>query len=155
MRSEQATTTRPHEQATTTRPRGLPATNRPPQQGPRTGPQQQAPLQARLQKAQAPADPLALPAFATLRALRRELSRGGMPAENERTAEDQARIALFVVVSDVLRVLEDFRARVQRGEAVRLRTRPIDNTEGRARFDVTIEPVTIEPVAPAASKGGP
>lgn len=143
--------TRPHGQATTAEHK-QPTTNRPPQQGPTTGHHKQAPMVPRMDRAQAPADPLTPRAFATLREVRRELSRGGLPPEHERTAEDHVRIALFEVVSNVLRVVENYRARVQRGEAVRLRTRQIDNTEARARFDVTIEPLAA--ASPAASKGG-
>src|SRR5262245_36911666 len=108
--------------------------------GPRTASQRREPLAHRLAKAQPPPNPLASHDFAELRALRRRLGRGGLPSE--RTPEDDARIAAHGFVAELLRGLEDFCARVQRGERVRLVMREEPSPPGVIRAEFAIETVT-------------
>jgi hypothetical protein len=94
-------------------------------------------LAQRLANAQPPPNPLASPEFADLRALRRKLGRGGLPSQ--RTPEDDARITAHAVLSELLRGLEDFRSRVQRGERVRLVMREEPSPPGVIRAEFVIE----------------
>lgn len=82
---------------------------------------------------------LGAPDFETLRHLRRRFARGGLPAEAERTPEDQARIAAFRTIADLLRVLTDFRDRIARGEAVGLVMPEQKSEPGRLRIEIAIE----------------
>jgi hypothetical protein len=84
-------------------------------------------------------DVLAAPEFSTLRKLRRLFARGGLPPHDSRSPEDDARIACFVVISDLLRVLEDFRQSIARGERVRLVVREQRTAAGWMRAEVAIE----------------
>ena len=74
-------------------------------------------------------DPLSAPEFATLRDVRRSLSKGGLPAT--RTPADEARLSAFYVVQETLRFMEEFRARVRRGESVRIRAIEQKSVSGR------------------------
>ena len=94
-------------------------------------------LEHRLAETQPPPNPLASREFAELRVLRRKLGRGGLPAH--RTPEDDARIVAHAVLCELLRGLEDFRSRVQRGERVRLVWREEPSPPGIIRAEVTIE----------------
>lgn len=85
-----------------------------------------------------PVDPLEAPEFAALRELRRRLSRGGLPGQ--RTPEDDARLAAFATLQELLLVLGEFRVRVRRGDAVRLRVLEQQSTPARMRLEVVIEP---------------
>jgi len=82
---------------------------------------------------------LGAPEFDTLRRLRRIFARGGLPAAAERSPEDDARIAAFTTIAELLRILDDFRARVARGEAVRLVAAEQPSERGRMRVEITIE----------------
>src|SRR5690348_9426878 len=95
-----------------------PAEQSTPRPGAPTASERPGPLEHRLARTQSPPNPLASPEFAELRALRRRLGRGGLPST--RTPEDDARIATHAFLSELLRGLEDFRGKVQRGEQVRL-----------------------------------
>jgi hypothetical protein len=75
----------------------------------------------------------------TLRALRRTFARGGLPPKEQRSPEEDVRIACFTVIADLLRVLEDFRVRVERGEAVRLAVREQMTAPGWMRVELAIE----------------
>jgi hypothetical protein len=100
------------------------------------------PLEQRLASVQPPPNPLASPEFGELRALRRKLGRGGLPSV--RTPEDDARIAAYVLLSELLRGLDDFRGRVQRGERVRLAMREEPNPPGVIRAEFAIETVVTK-----------
>ena len=82
---------------------------------------------------------LGTPDFEALRELRRRFARGGLPAAAERSPEDDARITAYRTISELLRVLEDFRARVARGEAVRLVMPEQTSERGRMRIEIAIE----------------
>ncbi len=94
------------------------------------------PLQSRPENT--PADPTKAPEFATLRELRRTLSRGGLPAQ--RTPEDDARLAAFAAVKELLRVVDEFRIRLRRGDGVRLRVLEHQSTPERMKVEIVIEP---------------
>lgn len=91
----------------------------------------------RIHGARAIPDPIASPDFEGLRVLRKKFSRGGLPAD--RTPEDDARIAAYRTIADLLRVLSEFRDRLARGDAVRLVMPEQTNERGRMRFEITIE----------------
>jgi hypothetical protein len=87
--------------------------------------------------ANTPADPTRAPEFTTLRELRRTLSRGGLPAQ--RTPEDEARLAAFAAVKELLRVVDEFRIRVRAGEDVHLRVLEHKSTPERMKVEIAIE----------------
>lgn len=90
-------------------------------------------------------DPLAAPEFASLRQVRRALSKGGLPSTP--TPADAARLSMFYVLQEALRFMEDFRSRVRRGERVHLRTVEQKSSPGRL--------VIILEVDPPAQEGSP
>jgi hypothetical protein len=65
-------------------------------------------------------NPLEAPEFHTLRMLRRAFSRGGLPPLSMRTPEDEARIAAFFALQQMMYILEEFRKACARHEPVRL-----------------------------------
>lgn len=83
---------------------------------------------------------LAAAEFTTLRTLRGLFARGGLPPPAERSAEDDARIAVFTALDGLVRVLDAFRNRVAHGEAVRLAVREQASAPGVLRVEVVIEP---------------
>ncbi len=89
--------------------------------------------------ADAPASParLLIPELRTLRELRAVLARGGLPAR--RTAESQARIAAFRTVEELLRLLDEYRERVERGARCRLVEREHGREPGRLLLELRIE----------------
>lgn len=95
------------------------------------------PLEDRLAKTQAVADPLEAPEFATLRSLRRALSRGGLPSH--RTPADEARLAAFMTLQELLRILDEYRVRLRRGDSVRLRVLEQQSTAAHMRVEIVIE----------------
>jgi hypothetical protein len=84
-----------------------------------------------------PKDPLAAPEFTTLRELRRLFSKGGLPAE--RTPEAHARIATFCALTDLLRLLDEYRRRVRCGQRCRLRVHEQPSEPGKLSINITIE----------------
>lgn len=84
-------------------------------------------------------DVLAAPDFQTLRTLRRAFARGGLPAAAARSPEDEASIACFVTLAELLRVLDAFRTRIARGERVRLVMREQPTVTGTMRVEIAIE----------------
>lgn len=82
-----------------------------------------------------PVDPLTSPEFAALRAVHWSLSQGGLPAVAERTAADEARIAAFFAIQELLHLLEDFHRACMRGDPCHL----VVNDRGRTRDRVIIE----------------
>jgi hypothetical protein len=82
-------------------------------------------------------DPLAASEFTTLRELRRLLSMGGLPAE--RTPEAHARIASFCVLSELLRILNEYRRRIRAGERCRLLVHEQTSEPGQLLLHITIE----------------
>lgn len=67
-----------------------------------------------------PADPIASPAFVSLRAVAWSLAEPGLTPVGARAPADEARIAAYFVISELLRLLDAFGAACLRGEAVRL-----------------------------------
>ncbi len=84
-----------------------------------------------------PEDPLEAPEFTTLRELRRLLSIGGLPAE--RTPEAHARIAAFYALTELLRLLDEYRRRIRCGQRCRLVVHEQTSEAGRLALHVTIE----------------
>jgi|HubBroStandDraft_6_1064221.scaffolds.fasta_scaffold153480_2 hypothetical protein len=89
--------------------------------------------------ARMPASPIAAPEFAMLRDVRRALVRGRLPPRDARSPADQARIAAFRALEELLHVLDDYRRRVQCGERCRLVERDHGRTPGRLMFELSIE----------------
>jgi hypothetical protein len=81
---------------------------------------------------------LDLPEFETLRTLRRRFAHGGLPPFAKRSPEDDARIATFATLAELLRVLREFRDRIARGEAVRLVVAEQVTEPGRMRVELVI-----------------
>jgi hypothetical protein len=75
--------------------------------------------------------PLALPDIKALRELRRALSYGGLTPGARRSPEDHARITTFRVLSEMLFFLDNYRRRVEAGEALRLVEVDHQRTHGR------------------------
>jgi len=82
---------------------------------------------------------LAIPELKTLRELRRTLAYGGIPAADKRTPEDDARIAAFRAIEELLRLLDEYRRRVERGEHCRLVEREHPLEPGRLLLELAIE----------------
>jgi hypothetical protein len=90
--------------------------------------------------------PFSIPEHAALRDLRRVLARGGLPAVDRRTPEDNARIAAFRTVEELLVVLDEFKRRVERGEPCRLVEREHPREAGRLVIElaIVVEPAEAE-----------
>jgi hypothetical protein len=83
---------------------------------------------------------LALPAwFTTLRELRRELARGALPSSDKRTAEESLQLSAFRVLQEWLRLVDDFRRRVESSERCRLVEREHRPEPGRLVIEIGIE----------------
>lgn len=65
-------------------------------------------------------NPLEAPEFTTIRLLQRAFLSGGIPPLSMQTAEDEARIAAFFVLHQLMHILEQFREACAWGERVRL-----------------------------------
>lgn len=85
-------------------------------------------------------DPLDAPELATLRALKRLLASGGLPPQSSRTPADEARIAAFFAVQELLHILDEFRNAHLRGARCRL----VVSENGRSPGKVTIEIALVE-----------
>jgi hypothetical protein len=70
----------------------------------------------------------------------RMFSRGGMPARATRTPDEDAQLVVFRTLHDLVSVLEEFRRRVERGEAVRLFVAERRQELGRAVVEIEIVP---------------
>lgn len=82
-------------------------------------------------------DPSATPEFTALRELRQRLSRGGLPAQ--RTPADDARLAAFTTLKELLRIVDAFRRSVQQGESFRLRAIEHESSSRRVVIEIVIE----------------
>lgn len=81
---------------------------------------------------------LTAPEFSALRALRRALARGGLPPVSRRRPHDEARIAAFFTVQQLLHILEEFRKACARGEAVRLAVSETGMSPTRVHMTIAI-----------------
>lgn len=82
--------------------------------------------------------PFAVPELATLQRIRRLLASGGI----RRTPSGEARIASFRVVEELIRVLIEFKRRLDAGQRVRLVEVERPSTPGR--FAVVLEIVSAD-----------
>jgi len=82
-----------------------------------------------------PPDPLASRGFAFLRAVAWSLAQRGLTPASARTPADEARIATFFALGELLRLLEAFRGACVRGEPARLTVA----IRRRSRRHVTVE----------------
>lgn len=82
---------------------------------------------------------LAIPEIHTLRELRHALARGGMPPIAARTPEDDARIAGFRVIQELLAMFEEYRRRIEDGERCRLVERKHPREPDRLLLELAIE----------------
>ncbi len=80
---------------------------------------------------------LDVPEVAQLRQLRASLARGGMP--RRRSAEDQARLAAFRTVDELLQVLDEYRRRLESGARCRLVEHEHGREPGRLLLELRIE----------------
>lgn len=85
-------------------------------------------------------DPLDSPEFSSLRALRWLFSRGGLPPCSARSPADDARIAAFFTLQELLYVLGEFRKAYLRGSRCRLAV----SENGRSPGKVTIEIAIVD-----------
>ncbi|MFT3764713.1 MAG: hypothetical protein QM820_04230 [Minicystis sp.] len=83
---------------------------------------------------------LTLPELRALRALRRDLARGGLPPLSARTPEDHARIAAFRMLEELMSLLDQYRRRIESGERCRLAEREHGREAGRLLIELSIEP---------------
>lgn len=74
----------------------------------------------------------------SLRILRRQLARRGLPTH--RTPQAEAELAAFCILRDFLALYEDFKRHLRRGEAVSLRALDQRPTPGRLTIEIRIEP---------------
>jgi hypothetical protein len=80
-------------------------------------------------------NPLTAPEFTSLRAIHWSLAEGGLPPDAERTPADDARIAAFFTIQELLRILDEFRRACMRGDLCHL----VMNDTGRRRDLVVID----------------
>ena len=83
---------------------------------------------------------LALPEHKALCDLRAALANGGLPRVDRRTAYDWARIAAFHTIAELLRILDQFKRRIEEGERFRLVHRERPREPGRLHVEIVIEP---------------
>jgi hypothetical protein len=88
---------------------------------------------------------LLLPEHKALRELRTALSRGVLPRPAMRTAHDWARLAAFTAIVELLRVLDEFKRRVESGERCRLIALEQPCERGRVRIEIVIEALPTAP----------
>jgi hypothetical protein len=81
----------------------------------------------------------AIPELRLLQELRAALARGGMSPRDRRTPEDCARLALFRVEEEVLRLLGQFKRRIEGGERCRLVEKEHAQEPGRLVVELVIE----------------
>jgi len=90
-----------------------------------------------------PTDPcvrrLAIPEINALRELRRALARGGIPPLDKRTPEDSARIGAFQTIGALLRLLDEYKRRVEDGQRCRLVEVERSPQPGRILIEIAIE----------------
>jgi len=77
-----------------------------------------------------------------MRKLRDLLAHAGIRALGERTPEDYARVTTFEVISALMRLLDEFKRRVESGERCRLVRVKLSHDPGRLSIEIAIEPQT-------------
>lgn len=87
----------------------------------------------------APPDPIAGEDFHALRTLREAFALLGLPQQSERTATDEARIATFFVLQELLHLLGQFRRAVEQGELPRLVVSEHGRQLGKVVIEIRIE----------------
>jgi hypothetical protein len=83
-------------------------------------------------------NPLEAPELGTLRRLCRAFSRGGLPPLTKRTPDDEARIAAFFALQQLLHILEEFRKACARNECVRLVIHETGMSPTRVLMTITV-----------------
>jgi hypothetical protein len=83
-------------------------------------------------------DPLGFPELASLQHLRRLLSRGGLPPQSRRSPADEARIAAFFTLQELVHILTEFRKARLRGEECHLAVSENGRSTGRITIEITI-----------------
>lgn len=83
-------------------------------------------------------NPLEAPELSTLQLLRGAFASGGFPPPSMRTPEDEARIAAFFALHQLLQLLEEFRKACARGERVRLAVAERGQSPSRIVVDIAI-----------------
>jgi hypothetical protein len=94
------------------------------------------------------ADPIAGRWFHDLCLLRRLVGVGGLPQRDTRTPGDEARIAVFYAVQELIRLLEIFGRLTTNGERARLNVREHGREPRRATIELWIEDETHTEQAP-------
>jgi hypothetical protein len=80
-----------------------------------------------------------MPAYSLLRELHDALGDGGARANAHRAPTDRARLACYRVIGDLLRLLDDFRRSVERGERCRLVESEHPREDGRLLLEFVIK----------------
>lgn len=83
-------------------------------------------------------DPLDSQEFATLRTLKRLLAHGGLPPQSCRTPADEARIAAFFTLQELLHILNEFRNAHLRGARCRLAVSENGRSPGKVTIDIEL-----------------
>jgi len=86
-----------------------------------------------------PLDPIGGAAFRALRELRVSFGQGGLPPRDHRSAEDEARIAAFCVLQELLAILDQFRRAIVQGERRRLVVSEHGRQLGKVVIEITLE----------------
>jgi hypothetical protein len=86
-----------------------------------------------------PKRPLALPEIQRMREVRRALAFGGLTPAARRTPEDNARIASFRTLEELLPFLDEYRRRIESGQRCRLVEREHTREPGRLLVEWVIE----------------
>jgi hypothetical protein len=68
-----------------------------------------------------------------------DFGRGGLPPKDRRLPEDEARIAAFCVLQELVHILDQFRRSVEQGEHCRLVVSEHGRQIGRIAIEVTIK----------------
>jgi hypothetical protein len=88
---------------------------------------------------------LVVPEYRAMCELRTALSRGVLPRWDRRAAHDWARLAAFHAIAELLRILDEFKRRIERGERCRLVHREKPQEPGRMQIEIVIEPIAAAP----------
>jgi hypothetical protein len=81
------------------------------------------------------------PEFTALREVRSALGRGGLPSPDQSTPQEQARLASFRTLEELLRILDEYRRRIESGERCRLVEREHERVPGQLLVELVIEEV--------------
>lgn len=84
------------------------------------------------------ADPLGFPELVSLCALSRLLSRGGLPPQALRSPADEARIAAFFTLQELLHILAEFRRAHDEGARCHLAVSENGRSPGRITIEIAI-----------------